>query len=53
VELFDEHLGESTARLDDRAALERFGDCARSNVVAPPPTDSSRVFALDPATYGR
>jgi cardiolipin synthase len=55
-QLLEEHLGESTATLDDRAALERFGQIARENRHR---WDAGHVawqglaFSLDPTTYGR
>ena len=54
--LFAQHLGVDTASLDDRAALRRFGDIARSNrtrLESGAPDWQGLAFTLSPETYAR
>ena len=54
--LFQEHLGQDTSPLDDRAALRCFRKIALDNrrrFNAGIPTWQGLAFALDPAGYGR
>ncbi|HWN70653.1 MAG TPA: phospholipase D-like domain-containing protein, partial [Haliangium sp.] len=52
--LFDEHLGEDTRQLDDRAALRRFRDVALANRERRERGEplTGLAFAIDPARYG-
>ena len=54
-ELFREHLGLDTARLDDRAALRLYAEHARKNGARRARGErlEGLAFALDPARYAR
>ena len=55
-ELFAEHLGESTADLDERNALRRYSAIASDNALrrkAGDPNWQGLAYRLDPAAYGR
>jgi cardiolipin synthase len=55
IALFQEHLAQDTSALDDRSALQLFGQIARANRQRHENSDPSwqgLAFSLDPATYG-